>query len=114
MARVFLVNFILNFSNLLSILSLVLKGDAAACEVFGPTTTTTKEITITTTERPTGPPELCIGNDFRLVLDPNYCFRFFYCMFGEALPGECDGNKIFDEQFRGCINGDWRTCEPRV
>ncbi|CAG9811757.1 unnamed protein product [Chironomus riparius] len=86
-------------------------GDPFSCEVYGPTTTTPKEIESTITERTTGPPELCVGYDFKLVQDPNYCFRFFYCILGVALPGQCDPNKIFDEQFRGCVDGDWNTCE---
>ncbi|KAL7014689.1 hypothetical protein ACKWTF_016069 [Chironomus riparius] len=85
----------------------------------GPTTTTTTEagpeITtkeITTTQRPIGPPELCVGSNFRFIADPDYCFRFYYCMFGFALPGECEPDRIFSERWRGCVLGDWDTCVP--
>ncbi|CAG9811758.1 unnamed protein product [Chironomus riparius] len=114
------------------------EGDPSTCQVFTTTTTTTEPTTTTTTEpttttttepttttttetttpttstttkRPVGPPELCIGNNFTFVANPDYCFRYFYCMFGVALPGECSPGKIFNEQFRGCIEGDKNACK---
>ncbi|KAG5666844.1 hypothetical protein PVAND_014854 [Polypedilum vanderplanki] len=88
------------------------------------TTTTTVEIQTTpivttttfpgqTTEQPPlGPPELCVGHNFRYVPNPDYCYRFYYCMFGLALPGECDYDRIFSERWRGCVLGDRETCTP--
>ncbi|KAL7014687.1 hypothetical protein ACKWTF_016067 [Chironomus riparius] len=66
----------------------------------------------TTTQRPIGPPELCTGVNFRYVADPEYCFRFYYCMMGIAIPGECAPDRIFSERWRGCVLGDWETCVP--
>ncbi|CAG9811759.1 unnamed protein product [Chironomus riparius] len=84
------------------------------------TTTTTSEagpeittpLATTTTQRPNGPPELCIGNNLRFIPDPDYCFRFYYCLFGVALPGDCKPDNIFSEKWIGCVLGDWETCEP--
>jgi hypothetical protein len=66
----------------------------------------------TTEQPPLGPPELCVGNNFRYVANPNYCYRFYYCAFGLALPGECDPDRIFSERWRGCVLGDQATCTP--
>ncbi|XP_070495179.1 mucin-2-like [Chironomus tepperi] len=76
------------------------------------TTTTTTTIPTTTTRRPIGPPELCTGNNFRFIPDPDYCYRFYYCLFGIPLPGVCDPDRIFSELWRGCILGNWETCKP--
>jgi len=66
---------------------------------------------LTTTEATTPrPPHPCDGNNFRFIPDPEHCYRFFYCMFGNPLPGECAPGKIFNEQFRGCVDGDRDAC----
>ncbi|XP_070496066.1 uncharacterized protein [Chironomus tepperi] len=81
----------------------------SAPEITTPTTTAPPA---TTTQRPIGPPELCIGNNLRFIPDPDYCYRFYYCLFGVALPGECDPDRIFSERWRGCVLGDQATCTP--
>lgn len=68
------------------------------------------DIVPTTTSTAPPPGDICRGNNLRFVADPNVCYRFFYCMFGVALPGECEPDRIFDAFFRGCVRGNQVTC----
>jgi hypothetical protein len=92
-----------------------IEGDWDTCEPKTTTIleTTTEELTTTTSEVTTTPtPGICDGYDYNFVPDPNYCFRFYFCMPGAPILYECAADTIFDERLQQCIDGDWDTCEP--
>lgn len=69
-------------------------------------------IVTTTTSTVPPPRDICRGNNLRFVADPNVCYRFFYCLMGVPLPGECEKDRIFDSVFgqAGCVRGNRVTC----
>ncbi|KAG5672297.1 hypothetical protein PVAND_002434 [Polypedilum vanderplanki] len=108
-------------------------GNPLTCEVFTTTTlattTTTTLITTTTSTSSTfpttassstestsstqSPPSIgnvCTGNNFRFVANPRSCYRYFYCLFGVPMPGECGAGTIFNEAKQSCVLGDRTTC----
>ncbi|KAL7016474.1 hypothetical protein ACKWTF_010034 [Chironomus riparius] len=111
-------------------------GNPLTCEVFTTTTTTTTTTlppptTITTTSIPTtsttlpttvssstplSPPigNVCSGNNFRFVANPDVCWRYYFCLFGIPQPRECVRGYIFIEMLQSCVPGNRSTCKPFI
>ncbi|XP_070490366.1 integumentary mucin A.1-like [Chironomus tepperi] len=118
-------------------------GNPLTCEVFTTTTTTSTTTTpppttITTTSTsiqttsstfpttvssstistttPSSPPigNVCSGNNFRFVANPDVCWRYFFCLYGIPQPRECIRGFIFIEFLQTCVPGNRSTCRPFI